>query len=120
QSDKLQDNFQVCPYCDHHFRLSAIERLGLLIDEGSYNSFGDSWCSSDPLEFVDKAAYRARLEQANQHAQGDSCLAGTGKILGNEVAIAIMNFQFMGGSMGVVAGEKVASVMDYAYQNKVP
>tara|TARA_R110002072_G_scaffold64203_11_gene160051 strand:- start:37239 stop:38090 length:852 start_codon:yes stop_codon:yes gene_type:complete len=121
QSNKLNEEYQVCPYCDHHFRLSAIDRVKLLTDKDSFISFGDEWATSDPLEFNDKSTYQERLEKAyDKTGLYDGTFAGTAKIEGSDVAIAVMNFQFMGGSMGVITGEKIAAVMDLAYEKKIP
>ncbi len=121
QNDRLRESFQVCPYCDHHFRLSASERLELLIDKDSFQLLGGGLATKDPLSFVDKKSYKERLENAFEKTGFyDGTIAGLGKIKGHEVAIAVMNFSFMGGSMGVVTGEKMAMVMDQAYEKKRP
>lgn len=120
-SDKLKESFAVCPYCDHHFRLSAHERIQLLIDDGSFSPFGENLTTKDPLNFTDKIPYKDRLDSALQKTGlNDGTLCGLGKINGQEVALAVMNFQFMGGSMGVVTGEKIAYVMDQAFDKKIP
>ncbi len=104
QSQKLEECFQVCPYCDHHFRLSARERLRLLVDDGSFKSYEEApITTSDPLAFVDKASYQDRLKAA--HAKTgleDGTFCGKAKVNGDDLSIAVMNFEFMGGSMGVV------------------
>jgi len=121
QSSKLEENYQVCPYCDHHFRLSALDRLALIIDEGSFRSFGESLRTNDPLNFVDKKSYKQRLKDAFLKTElHDGTYCGMGKINGKKVSIAVMNFAFMGGSMGVVTGEKIALTMDQAYDLKCP
>lgn len=121
QTDKLKEHYEVCPYCGHHFRLSAAERVELLLDEGSFVSMGETLRSHDPLEFVDKKTYKERLKQAyDKTSSHDGTLCGLGKINGKDVAIAVMNFQFMGGSMGVVTGEKIAYAMDQAYEKRIP
>lgn len=121
QNSKLEENAQVCPYCDHHFRLSALERVSLLIDEGTFHLFGENLSSNDPLKFVDKKPYSQRLEEAfKKTGLADGTFSGHGKLNGKEVALAVMNFDFMGGSMGVVTGEKVALAMDYALAKRVP
>lgn len=121
QSNRLKESTQVCPYCDHHFRLGAWERLELLVDEDSFESFGDDLTTIDPLNFVDKISYKDRLDQAfEKTGLRDGTLSGTCKIEGKDAAIAVMNFKFMGGSMGVVTGEKIARVMDVAFKKKIP
>lgn len=121
QSSKLEENAQVCPYCDHHFRLSALERVALILDEGSFHIFGEHLGTKDPLKFTDKKPYAQRLEEAyKKTGLTDGTFAGHGTINGKEVSLAVMNFDFMGGSMGVVTGEKVALAMDYSLQKRVP
>lgn len=121
QVSKLEESFQVCPYCDHHFRLSAHDRVNLMIDEGSFIPLTDNLTTSDPLEFVDKKSYKERLEQAHAKTSlRDGTLCGRGKINGVDVSLAVMNFQFMGGSMGVVTGEKVALAFDESLKRKIP
>jgi acetyl-CoA carboxylase carboxyl transferase subunit beta len=121
QTEKLEENFQVCPYCGHHYRLSAPERIRLILDEGSFEEQAGDLCSNDPLQFKDKQDYKQRLESAYK-ATGvkDGTLCGMGLLEGQKVALAVMDFRFMGGSMGVVTGEKVALAMDLAYQHKTP
>ncbi len=121
QSKRLEDNNQVCPYCDHHYRLSAENRLGMLIDEGSFAPFAMNLQTSDPLGFIDKKSYKDRLvEASDKTGYIDGTICGEGKIDGKNVAICIMNFSFMGGSMGVVTGEKIALTMDKALEKKIP
>lgn len=121
QSDKLDELFQVCPYCDHHFRLSAEDRVNLIIDEDTFEYHLQDLTSSDPLEFTDKKPYKQRLKEAyNKTGHLDGTLCGVGQIDKKEVALCVMNFQFMGGSMGVVTGEKIAHVMDVAFEKKIP
>jgi acetyl-CoA carboxylase carboxyl transferase subunit beta len=121
QVEKLKETFEVCPYCDHHFRLSAQDRLELLLDENSFHGCGQGLSSKDPLDFSDKKTYKDRLKQAfDKTGMHDGTLCGAGKIDGQDVSIAVMNFQFMGGSMGVATGEKIAWTMDQAFEKKVP
>ena len=121
QSSKLDERYQVCPYCDHHFRLSALERIDLLIDEGTFKPIGQNLETTDPLKFHDKKSYKQRLEEAEvKTGLKDGTFVGLGDINGREVSIAVMNFSFMGGSMGVVTGEKVALAFDMAYERKIP
>lgn len=121
QVSKLEETLHVCPYCDHHFRFSSQDRLKLLVDEGSFEAFGQGLSSKDPLEFKDKKTYKDRLQEAEKNTGlKDGTLCGFGKVFSQDVAIAIMDFQFMGGSMGVVTGEKIAFIMDQAYERKIP
>lgn len=122
QSQKLEECFQVCPYCDHHFRLGAHERLKLIIDEDTFEPYADApLTTSDPLQFVDKATYQSRLKAAlDKTGMHDGTLCGRGLVNGDPLSIAVMNFEFMGGSMGVVTGEKVALALEKALEEKIP
>lgn len=121
QSQRLEDNLNVCPNCNHHYRISAEQRLNLIIDEGSFAEYGLEYSTKDPLVFTDKLSYSDRLKKAKTTTgRNDGTICGLGKIDGKEVAIAIMDFSFMGGSMGVVTGEKIAKAMDLGFEKKVP
>lgn len=121
QATKLVENWNVCPFCQHHFRISAQERIMLLTDEGSFVSFDTNLISSDPLKFEDKKSYVAKLQEVTKSQPiKESAFAGTAKIDGNEFALAVMEFKFMGGSMGIVCGELIAQTMDIALEKKIP
>jgi len=121
QNSKLEEQFNVCPYCDHHFRLNGPDRIALLVDEDTFIPFGEDLKTLDPLKFNDKKTYQDRLEAAYaKSGLNDGTFAGVGEINGQKVAIAIMDFSFMGGSMGVVTGEKVAMVFDKAFELNIP
>jgi len=121
QNSKLVDSYEVCPYCDHHFRLCAKDRISLLIDEGTFAPFEDSFQSKNPLKFQDKLCYEERLQKAYEKTgMLEGTISGVGEVSGKKVALGVMNFQFMGGSMGVATGEKIASVFDRAYKDKIP
>lgn len=118
---KLEENAHVCPYCDYHFRISALQRIHLLFDEGEFAEFGRGLSTTDPLKFVDKKSYQERLKLAKESTDlNDGTYCGIAKINGREVAFALMDFKFMGGSMGVVTGEKIAYAMDLGLQKKIP
>lgn len=121
QNSKLEENFSVCPYCNFHFRISAVERINQITDAGSFRPYYESLQTSDPLNFVDKKSYRARLDDAYvASGMHDGTIMGIGKIFGDSIALAVMNFSFMGGSMGVATGEKIASAFDLALEKKIP
>lgn len=120
-TSKLSSNLNVCPYCGHHFRISAQERLELIVDKDSFKELAKDLRTTDPYEFTDKQAYKSRLEKAkSQFGKDDGTWVGTATINGFEVALAIMDFKFMGGSMGVATGEKVSIAMDLGYDRKIP
>jgi acetyl-CoA carboxylase carboxyl transferase subunit beta len=118
QLDKVA---RVCPNCGHHFRLSAEARLALLVDGGSFAERDAGLQSEDPLGFVDQKTYPDRIAAA-QLATGmrDAAVWGTATIDGRAVAICVMDFGFMGGSMGAVVGEKVTRAAEHALAERVP
>ncbi len=118
QLDKV---LRVCPSCGHHFRLSAEARLAMLLDHGSFAEHDAGLESEDPLGFVDQKAYPDRIAAA-QLATGmrDAAVWGTGAIDGHPVAICVMDFGFMGGSMGAVVGEKVTRAAEHALATRIP
>jgi acetyl-CoA carboxylase carboxyl transferase subunit beta len=118
QLDKI---LRVCPSCGHHFRLSAEARLALLLDGGSFVERDAGLQSEDPLGFVDQKTYPDRIAAA-QLATGmrDAAVWGTAAIDGRPVAICVMDFGFMGGSMGAVVGEKVTRAAEHALAERVP
>ena len=118
QLDKVA---RVCPSCGHHFRLSAEARIEQLLDHGSFAERDAGLESEDPLGFVDQKAYPDRVAAA-QLATGmrDAAVWGTGSIEGRPVVVAIMDFGFMGGSMGAVVGEKVTRAAEHALATRTP
>jgi acetyl-CoA carboxylase carboxyl transferase subunit beta len=117
----LQANWEVCPKCEHHFRLGARKRLELLLDDESYTELDAELASSDPLHFTDTKPYAQRLQDA-QHKLGmkDAILTAEGRLNGRPVICCSMEFGFIGGSMGAVVGEKVARAIDRALERKIP
>jgi acetyl-CoA carboxylase carboxyl transferase subunit beta len=118
---QLEKAMNVCPSCGHHFRLSAPVRLGQLLDESSFEELDAGLVSVDPLGFVDQKRYPDRVAAA-QLATGlnDAAVWGFGKVEGTRVAIVVMDFGFMGGSMGAVVGEKVARAAEAALAERIP
>jgi acetyl-CoA carboxylase carboxyl transferase subunit beta len=118
---ELQAGWQVCPNCAHHFRMSAADRLRMLFDEGVWTTHDAGLRSTDPLAFVDTKPYRDRL-QASIKATGlnDAVVVGSGTLDGMPVVIAAMEYSFIGGSMGVVVGEKITRAAERALATRVP
>ncbi len=118
---QLDKNLRVCPNCGHHFRISARIRLALLLDEGTFREQDAGLVSEDPLGFVDQRPYPDRIAAA-QLATGlkDAAVWGFGRIGGYEVAICVLDFGFMGGSMGSVVGEKVARAAEASLAERRP
>jgi acetyl-CoA carboxylase carboxyl transferase subunit beta len=117
----LATNLHVCPKCAHHFRLSASERLKTLFDEERWEEHDSSLVSTDPLQFTDTKPYRARLDASIQ-ATGlnDAVITATGRMGGIETVVAAMEYGFIGGSMGVVVGEKIARAIERAIERRLP
>ena len=117
----LDDNLQVCPKCEHHFRLGARGRLAMLFDEGQYTELDKDLISTDPLAFVDSKPYTERLQtmQAST-AIPDAVICAVGKMGSRETVICALELKFIGGSMGAVVGEKITRAIERALENKSP
>jgi acetyl-CoA carboxylase carboxyl transferase subunit beta len=117
----LEKNDNVCPQCQHHFPLPSARRLEILLDPGSFVEADASIESVDPLSFRDSKKYSDRLRAARRTAGGaDALRAGSGRIEEIPVELGVFVFEFMGGSMGSVVGEKVTRVFERALERKVP
>jgi acetyl-CoA carboxylase carboxyl transferase subunit beta len=118
---EVEQNLNVCPKCSYHFRLSARDRFAMLFDDGQYKEFSTAIRSADPLEFRDTKRYRDRLRVYEQRVgKGDAVLCAEGKLDGISVVICAMEYAFMGGSMGSVVGEKIATAAERALDKKEP
>lgn len=121
QSKNLKENLQVCPECSHHFRMSAMDRIALLSDEGSFEEYAEDLVSTDPLEFDDTKPYRDRLRSAAQSTGlRDAFVVGKAKLQGLPFHLGVFEFKFMGGSMGVVVGEKVTRLFEKSLEERLP
>lgn len=117
----LEDNDMVCPLCDYHFRINARTRISQLFDENTFEEMYSEVKPTDSLNFVDTESYKERIKKAkDKTGLDDAVITGTGKINGNEIATAVMDFEYMGGSMGSVVGEKVTRIMEEAIKRKIP
>ncbi len=118
---ELEENMMVCPLCEYHFRINATTRIAQLFDKDSFQELNKNILPTDPLEFVDSIPYKDRLEQAHKKTNLDEAvITGIGTIGGHKVAAAIMDFDFMGGSMGSVVGEKVTRIIEEGIKQKLP
>src|SRR4029450_3967080 len=118
---QLEKADRICPTCEHHFRLSATARLEMLLDPGTFVERDPGLQSLDPLGFVDQKAYPDRVAAAqSQTGLRDAAIRGTGAIEGQPVSICVMDFAFMGGSMGAVVGEKVTRAAEDALADRIP
>lgn len=117
----IEDNQMVCPVCEYHFRVNARTRIKQLFDEGSFEELFTEIKPTDPLDFVDTESYKDRLSAAQaKTGYDDAVITGLGSIEGHRVAVAIMDFDFMGGSMGSVVGEKVTRIFEKAMELRLP
>lgn len=117
----LDENMQVCPKCEHHFRIDARARLAMLFDDGAYEELDADLISTDPLHFEDSKTYAKRLA-GMQKATGlsDALISGAGKLEGRRVNICAMELKFIGGSMGAVVGEKITRAIERGTAKREP
>jgi acetyl-CoA carboxylase carboxyl transferase subunit beta len=117
----IEDNLNVCPKCDKHFRIDARTRLALLMDDNQYEVFDGNLSSTDPLKFVDLKPYASRLRQAQRDTGlRDAVINAQGKLLGRPIVASAMEYAFIGGSMGAVAGEMITRAVERALDSKTP
>ncbi len=115
---EVEKNFKVCPKCDYHFRITASERLPFLVDEGSFLEVEDGLSPYDALDFKD---YKDKLKSSRKKTGlKDAVISGEARIGGRPVQIVVMDFNFMGGSMGSVVGEKIARAVERAIEKRTP
>jgi acetyl-CoA carboxylase carboxyl transferase subunit beta len=120
-SHRVAEALRCCPSCGHHFPLPTDERVRLICDEGSFTELDAGVLPTDPLGFRDTRAYADRLRAMRKATgQGDAFRGGTARIGGREVAIGFFVFEFMGGSMGSVVGEKIARLFERAERGRLP
>ncbi|HEY3616929.1 MAG TPA: acetyl-CoA carboxylase, carboxyltransferase subunit beta [Candidatus Sulfotelmatobacter sp.] len=117
----LEENLNVCPKCDKHFRIDARTRLAQLLDDNQYETFDGNISSTDPLKFVDLKPYSSRLKQAQQDTGlKDAIINAQGKLLGKPVVVSVMEYSFIGGSMGAVVGEAITRAVERSANSRVP
>ena len=118
---EVHSNLNVCPRCQHHFRIDARERLSMLFDNGKYKELFGRVRSADPLQFTDSTPYSERLT-AYQRKVGssDALVVGRGAIAGQTTMVAAMEYKFMGGSMGSVVGEKLTRAIERCTDRRIP
>lgn len=118
---ELRRTFGVCPKCGYHFRLSARQRVPLLVDRHSFTEFDENLRSTDPLNFRDTKKYKDRLKRAEKNTGSiEAVVTGRGRILNIPVMIGVFDFSFLGGSMGSVVGEKLARMVEAAIAERRP
>ncbi len=118
---ELEQNMFICPKCDYHFRIGARARIVQLLDENSFEEINNNMLPADPLDFVDTMRYKTRQIEARKKTNlNEAVITGVGKISGWEVAVAVMDFAYMGGSMGSVVGEKVTRLIEEGIKRDIP
>jgi acetyl-CoA carboxylase carboxyl transferase subunit beta len=117
----LEEDFRVCPKCDHHFTLSAHERVSQLIDEGTFREMNKRMVSSDPIKFKGPKSYVSKLKE-DREATGllDAVVTGEGLLSGKRLALGVTDSRFIMGSMGSVVGEKLTRLIEFATEEKLP
>ena len=118
--ERLAQNLNICPSCGHHLRISADAYLSILLDSDTFEQLDEELRATDPLRFTDLKPYVGRIAAAEAKGKSEAVLTGTGRIDGIDVAIAVMEFDFIGGSMGSVVGEKIARVAGAALKEEMP
>ncbi len=117
----LKNNLEVCPQCGYHNTLSAPDRIAQLIDSGTWQLLDEGLAPADPLEFVDNKAYPDRVKAYQDKTNlTEAILTGIGLMKGIAVALGVMDFRFIGGSMGSVVGEKVTRLIERATRDHLP
>ncbi len=118
-SKEIDRNLKVCPKCDYHFRITARERIELLVDPGTFTEFDSQLQSEDPLGFKDSQKYRDRVKTARKKTGlNDAVVSGICTLDGVQVVLSVFDFFFMGGSMGSVVGEKVTRAAEKAVEER--
>ena len=117
---RLEQNHHVCPTCGYHYRITALDYIDLLVSD-TFDEVDQDLRSGDPLKFVDSRPYPQRLQDAERKTRrGDAVITGTGRLDDVPVALAVMDFEFIGGSMGSVVGEKIARIGKVALERRIP
>jgi acetyl-CoA carboxylase carboxyl transferase subunit beta len=117
----LDQNFNVCPKCDRHFRIDARTRLAYLLDDGQYETEDGNLVSNDPLKFTDLKSYSDRLKRARKDTGlNDAIINARGKLNGKSIIVSAMEYSFIGGSMGSVVGETITRAIEKATADRIP
>jgi acetyl-CoA carboxylase carboxyl transferase subunit beta len=118
---EVERNAWTCMLCQHHFRISADDYITILVDPGSFEVMYDDIVSADPLHFVDSKPYTDRIRDARaKHRHGEAVVVGKARIDAIPAALGVMDFAFLGGSMGSAVGERIARIADVAMEENIP
>lgn len=118
--ERLAQNLNVCPDCGYHLRVSAEAYVDILLDGGTFSEIDEDLRASDPLGFADLKPYPARIAAAEAKGKKEAVVCGSGRLDGIDVVLAVMDFDFVGGSMGSVVGEKIARAGHLALAKERP
>lgn len=120
-ANELQNYLFCCPKCNFHYRVSGIQRIHVLLDEGSFVEMYTQFKPMDALKFVDTESYQSRIDKAQEKTgRDDAVIVGTGNVNGKKIAIGVLDFGFMGGSMGSVVGERLTCIAELALHENLP
>ncbi len=118
---ELERNLKVCPKCDFHMSLTAAEKIALLADNGDFDELDVNLTTTDPLGFIAAKSYVEVIREAKERTDfSEAVITGTGKLGGRKICLGVMDFAFVGGSMGSVVGEKIARLVERATKEKTP
>ncbi|QDH78141.1 acetyl-CoA carboxylase carboxyltransferase subunit beta [Echinicola soli] len=118
---ELKSNAYVCPDDDYHVKIGSKEYFEILFDGNKFQELDENMISGDPLDFVDSKPYTSRIEATiNKTGLKDAVRSAVGKLDGQDIVVACMDFGFIGGSMGSVVGEKIARAIDHSLKNNIP
>jgi acetyl-CoA carboxylase carboxyl transferase subunit beta len=116
----IERNLQVCPKCNYHFQIPARRRIECVLDPGTFTEYDSDLTSTDPLEFKDSKRYSHRLKESQERSgQKEAIICGEGRIEGQPAMIGIFEFNFMGGSVGSVVGEKITRLIERAIEKRI-
>ncbi len=117
----LERNMMVCPNCDYHFRINASKRIEQIVDQGTFEEINAQMEPADPLDFVDTQPYKDRqVSSKKKTGLNEAVTTGLGQIDRQDIALAVMDFEYMGGSMGSVVGEKITRLIEEGLKRKIP
>ena len=120
-ADELKETLHCCPKCGYHYRITVQQRIELLTDEGTFEEMFSHLKPTDPLGFEDEEKYIDRIRKATaKSGRDEAVIVGRAEIGGHSVALGVMDFSFMGGSMGSVVGERLTLLIEYATQSSLP
>jgi len=118
--ERLAQNLNVCPNCGYHLRVGAHAYVSILLDSGTFEEMDTDLRAADPLDFADLKPYPERIAAAEAKGKSEALVSGTGQLDGIDVSLAVMDFDFIGGSMGSVVGEKITRAGKVALKRKIP